>query len=268
MTEPPRKKVAVITGASEGLGRALARQMTARGVHVVGIARRAEALAATAELCAPGLFTAWPGDVADPALMREIAARTEEDLGPVSILVNNAVIYERADFLNSLAEHACAHLQINCCGQINMTAAVLPFMVARGRGRIVNITSFAGETPLPGSLGYSVSKAATRAFTRALVAEVALRMPDIVVSEWIPGIMHTRSGYRDGICADHAAAWGAELALDDRPELHGTTFLRDRELLPHRSLRDRLKDALLLKPAPRPRMLAQNNPVLGQDTCS
>lgn len=260
MTGPLGTKVAVITGASEGLGRALARQMTARGVHVVGIARRPDVLAETAALCRPGLFTAWPGDVSDPALMRQAADRAEKDVGPVSILINNAIIYQRADFLTSPAEHACDHVQINCCGQINMASAVLPFMVARGRGRIINITSFAGETPLPGSLGYSVSKAATRAFTRALAAELALRLPQIVVTEWIPGVMHTRSGFHTGICADHAAAWGTELALDDRPELHGATFLRDRELLPPRSLRARVRDALLLKPVRRPRMLTQNDP--------
>nr|WP_162623790.1 SDR family NAD(P)-dependent oxidoreductase [Paracoccus saliphilus] len=252
----------MITGASEGLGQALARQMTTRGVHVVGIARRAEALAATAQMCEPDLFTAWPGDVVDAALMREIAARTEKDVGPVSILVNNAIIYQRADFLTTPAEHACEHLQINCCGQINITAAVLPFMVARGRGRIINITSFAGETPLPGSLGYSVSKAATRAFSHALSVELTLRIPHVVVTEWIPGVMHTRSGNPDGICADRAAAWGTELALDNSPQLHGTTFLRNRELLPPRSLRTRLKDALLLKPAPRPRVLAQGDPLV------
>jgi NAD(P)-dependent dehydrogenase (short-subunit alcohol dehydrogenase family) len=125
-------------------------------------------------------------------------------------------------------------------------------MVDRGHGRIVNITSFAGEDPLPGSMGYSVSKAGARAFSRALAVELAGRLPGIVVTEWAPDMMATHIGRPDGADPDDVARLGLALVLNHDPRLHGATFLRDHQVLPRRSIRQRLKDLLLLKPACRP----------------
>ncbi|TGN45877.1 SDR family oxidoreductase [Paracoccus liaowanqingii] len=250
------RQVAVITGAGLGLGRALSVELTRRGVHVAGIGRDPCHLAQTGDLCVPGQFTALRGDVSQPGPMRELAAQVEAQVGPVSIVVNNAAIYRRQDFLGAVAEEVVDHVMVNTCGPINVTAAFMPGMLDRGRGRIINVSSFAGGNPLPGSLGYTVSKAGARVFSQALTVELARRMPHITVTEWIPGIMATRTGRPSGIPPETVAAWGATLALDDSPDLHGAIFLCDAEMLPPRSLRRRVKDALLLKPSRRPRILA------------
>ena len=249
--------VALVTGAGAGLGAALAQALTARGHAVLGIARGAAGLAETAGRCAPGLFHAQSADVTDAAALRRIVAEAERDIGPVAILINNAAVYHRADFISTPAEEITGQIAINLGGYINAAAAVLPAMADRGRGRIINVGSLAGEGPLPGSLAYTVSKLACRGFDAALVTELAGRLPGITVSEWIPGILATGMGRTDGIAPETAAAWGVTLALDRDPALHGARFLCDRQMLPARSFKRRIKDMLLLRPAPVPRLLGE-----------
>lgn len=261
-------RVAVVTGASAGLGRALSVGLARQGVHVAGIARDGARLAQTAALCPPGLFTALPGDVTRPAQMRDLAAQVAARTGAAGIVINSAVIHRRHDYLTGPAEAFTAQIEVNCCGPINVTSAFLPAMLDQGRGRIINIASFAGADPLPGSLGYSVSKAGMRSFSRALTAELAGRLPGISVVEWFPGVWTTPDGQAEDIPADIVAPWGVALALDDRPGLHGAAFMKDREMLEPRSLRRRFKDALLCNPAPGPRTLVprQTPPGIGETT--
>ena len=240
-------RVALVTGASSGLGRALSVELTDRGVTVIGVARRPDSLAATGALCAGGLFHPLTGDVRDAQRLRDIVAQAEQRIGPIDILINNAAVYRRHDFLAVEAEAVVDELAINLNGYVNAASAVLPGMAARGRGRIVNVSSFAGGEPLAGSLGYSVSKAAVRALTPALAAETRARLPDIVISEWLPGVLRTGMGLPDSLDPATAAVWGANLALDNNPALHGAVFLRDRQLLPPRGTAQRLKDLLLMR---------------------
>lgn len=240
-------RVALVTGASSGLGRALAVELTGRGVRVIGIARRPDSLAATGALCAGGLFHPLTGDVRDAQRLRDIVAQTEQRVGPIDILINNAAVYRRHDILSVEAEAVVDEIAINLNGYVNAASAVLPGMAARGRGRIVNVSSFAGGEPLAGSLGYSVSKAAVRALTPALAAETRGRLPDIVISEWLPGIMRTGMGVPDALDPATAAVWGANLALDSNPALHGAVFLRDCQMLPSRGTVQKLKDLLLMR---------------------
>lgn len=255
--------VAVVTGASAGLGRALSVGLARQGVHVAGIARDAARLAQTAAQCPPGLFTALPGDVTLPGAMRDLADEVAGRIGLVRIVINSAVIYRRHDYLTGTAESFVEHIHVNCCGPIQVTSAFLPAMLEQGRGRIVNIGSFAGADPVPGSLGYSVSKAGARSFTQALTVELAGRLPGISVVEWFPGVRLTPDGRAEDIPAEIVAPWGVALALDDRPDLHGAAFMKDREMLEPRSLRRRVKDALLFKPTPRVRVLAPRQPEPG-----
>lgn len=250
-----KHRVALITGAGLGLGRALSVELSRRGLHIAGLGRNFTDLAETKVLCVEGRFTAYCGDVSQPAAMRELANRITTEVGPVSIIINNAAIYNRQDFLHTDAEDITDHVVINCCGPINVTAAFLPGLLERGKGRIINVSSFAGSNPIPGSMGYAVSKAGMRVFTNALAVELRMRMPNIVVTEWIPGIMATRSGCPSGLPAETVAAWGATLAIDNSIELHGATFLLNAEVLPPRSWRRRILDMLLLNPTPRPRFL-------------
>lgn len=247
-----RPRVAVVTGASAGLGRALSVALARRGLIVAGIAQRPEALEETGRLCPQGQFAAVVGDVSDPARMRQAFAAIERDIGEIAILFNNAAIYPRGDLLEGGLDGALAAVGVNLTGAMICAAEALGHMVPRGRGRIVNVGSFAGEAPLPGSLGYSVSKAGLRAFSRALAVETQDRLPGIVVSEWIPGVLATGMGRPDGLDPAQVAEWGAALALDRSPGLHAKTFVGDTEHLPPRSNRERVKDLLRGgRPAPR-----------------
>lgn len=249
--EPPadeffgQDRLAVVTGASGALGRALSVAFTRAGVRVVGIARRADELQETLRQCEPGRFTSIVADVCDTARIREIFADIEAEIAPISILVNNAAVYPRIDILSEPAERILDQININLSGCINCAVAALHLMSVRGVGRIINVGSFAGDAPVAGSLGYSVSKAGVHALTAALAAETVERLPNILISEWIPGILDTPMGVPWGISPAVAAEWGVALALGTVPEMHGATFLQDRQHLAPRSLKRRLKDRVL-----------------------
>ncbi len=139
---------------------------------------------------------------------------------------------------------------MNLCGRINVNGRVPAGMVAHGRGRIINIARPMPRPPLPGNLGFAAAQAGADILTRALsVVEVGGRLPGIVVTEWGPDLDPAQG-------PDRVAGLGAALALNDDPALHGATVLGDRQILPGRSLRRRVLDLLLLKPAARPIVLA------------
>ncbi len=100
-----------------------------------------------------------------------------------------------------------------------------------------------------------MSKGAARIFTRTLVADLGDRFPGIVISDWLPGMLDTDMGVPDGLDPAVAAAWGARLALWHDPSLNGTVWDRDRELLPPRGLKRRIRDRLTLRRAPVARRL-------------
>jgi short-subunit dehydrogenase len=129
-------------------------------------------------------------------------------------------------------------------------------MVNRGSGRIVNVTSFADLAPIAASSAYSVSKGAARIFTRALVADLEGRFPEIVISDWIPGALRTAMGLPDGIHPADAARWGAQLALSSDPSLNGTLWERNNEVLEQQSLKRRVFNRLMMRAAPTPRVLS------------
>lgn len=165
----------LITGASSGIGAALARALAARAAPLVLTARRQERLEALAtELRHHHGIAAivLPADLADPGgpqqLLNAIAAQGLEIDG----LVNNAGFGLRGDFHSQSWEQAGAMLRVMVHAPVQLTGALLPAMRARGRGRIVNVASLAGLVPgLAGSTLYSASKAFLIRFSQALAAE-------------------------------------------------------------------------------------------------
>lgn len=250
-----RAGLAVITGAGSGLGRALAVAMAERGMRVAGIGRRAEALAGTAALIGGGQFIACPLDIADAGAVAKTFADLKREHGAVTILINNAAVYPKADLLATTPAEFMATVNINLGGTVACTLAALEQMAETGIGRILNVSTFADIAPLPGSSAYSVSKGAARIFSRALVADISLRLPGIVVNDWMPGMLQTGMGIADGLEPAVSADWGAELALWHDPSLTGTIFEMDREILPPRSLKRRVLDRALLRKSPVPRRL-------------
>ena len=234
--------VAVVTGASQGLGKAMALALAERGIAVAGIARSADALKAA---LAGHPVHPVAADVGDPGAVAAAFDDIRATLGHPTILINNAALYPHRDILDETPESFMATVNVNLGGAFACCHAVLPAMVERGAGRILNVATFADVRPAPLAAGYSVSKGAMRILTRALLADLGDRFPGIVINDWIPGALKTRMGLADGIPPDEAALWGVNLALMDDPALSGRIFERNREHMPAKSLKGKIKDRLL-----------------------
>ena len=182
--------VAIVSGGSRGIGRAIVQVLAAAGMEVVFTYR--ENAAAAAEVTAPGhgaAIAAEAVDVRDAAACASLAEKVFDRTGRIDLLVNNAGIIRD----NPLAALGPADVNVvlatNVEGAFNMTRAVVPFMISRRRGKIINISSVAGEKGGRGQTNYAASKGAINAFTRALAVEVAPR--GITVNAVAPGVIET-----------------------------------------------------------------------------
>ncbi|MAS04769.1 MAG: oxidoreductase [Ahrensia sp.] len=237
----------VITGAGSGLGRALTLELTGQGVFVAGIGRRREALDETAALAVPGRFVPIVADIGNIAAVDGAFAEITASFGPVDILINNAAVYPHRDFLDISAEAFMQTVSINLGGLVACTAAALRGMVETGEGRILNVATFADRVPLPASAEYSVSKGAAKILTRALVADISDRFPRIIMNDWVPGVLATEMGTVDGIDPALAARWGARLAMLSDPSVNGMLWFQDQEVLPPKSLKQRVFERITLR---------------------
>ncbi len=166
--------VAVVTGASTGIGRATASLLAARGAKVVAFSRSATKLAALAA-AAPGVIHAVAGDIADPDAVEQLFAETERHFGSCSLLINNAGMIDPAPLVETTIEQWDRMFAVNVRGVYLASRRVLPGMFGRGRGTIVNVASISGvpgPEKFPGWVSYCASKAAVIAFTEALAVEV------------------------------------------------------------------------------------------------
>jgi len=182
-------EVAIITGASGGIGSATARELARRGASVVLAARRAELLDALAsELGAEGAETlAVPTDLTDAAQIERLVERALERFGKVDILVNNAGIGTPRPLAKTPPDAIVRELAVNLVGAILLTRAILPGMLERKRGAIISIASVAGHVgvePL-----YSATKFGLRGFSYALRRQ--LRGSGVTVSAVSPGFIRT-----------------------------------------------------------------------------
>ncbi|CUH51131.1 SDR family oxidoreductase [Shimia marina] len=239
------QEIAVVTGAGGGLGRALAVALCQRGCRVAGFGRTEETLEGTRAQAGEG-FVPVVADVSDPGAVAQGFAQVRRH-GPVSRLINNAAVYPHRDLLDETPVSFQQTMATNLGGTVACTLEALQDMTKAGRGRIVNVSSFADLQPLPCSAAYAVSKGAVTTFSRALVADLGDRLPNIIVTTWMPGMLNTQMGLAEGLDPAVAADWGARLALRQEPSLNGAVFERDREVLPARGLKARLKDALRLR---------------------
>jgi short-subunit dehydrogenase len=186
---PPR--TALVTGASSGIGAALAERMARDGVHVVLAARRAEALDEVAERIAGagGRATALPLDVTRPEETVAAIERIDDELAGLDLVVANAGVGVNR-WSGKLGYAACAEtLAVNVVGATATLTAVLPRMVERGRGHLVGISSLASQLGLPKSAVYCGSKAFLSMFLEAL--RVDLRHTGVHVTDVRPGYVKT-----------------------------------------------------------------------------
>jgi NAD(P)-dependent dehydrogenase (short-subunit alcohol dehydrogenase family) len=187
--------VAVVTGASAGIGRRLAGDLAGRGATVVGLARRSDLLAELerAMKSASPSSSTRTCDISDESAYRGVLDGVWDEHGRIDILINDAAIEQPtpiADPEESLDSYRKL-FETNFFGLVNGTLAVLPRMVGRRSGIVVNVSSDAARAPEPGHAAYSASKAAVSAFTESVAHEVAARGVRVHVfyPAWVPTSM-------------------------------------------------------------------------------
>ncbi len=185
-----RGKTVLVTGASSGIGRACARRFAAEGAHVVAWARREERLRELAdELSGAGVAIAGV-DVRDRAAVFEAAAALVAEHGVPDLLLNNAGLAAGLDSIQEGdPEDWDRMIDTNLKGLLNVTRALLPRMIARGRGHVINIGSTAGHLTYPKGNVYCATKFGVKALTEGMSLDLA--GTPIRVSSVDPGMVET-----------------------------------------------------------------------------
>jgi hypothetical protein len=185
---PADDRAAIVTGASSGIGEAIASELARRGHQVVLVARRTERLHAIAESLSPRAHV-LPADLSSrtdrAALPDRVAA-----LGLVpDILINNAGLTGRALVARSVPEQQINLVEVDVAAVVDLCSRFLPGMVERGRGAVLNVSSLAGFYPLPGQATYGAAKAFVLSYTESL--RIELRGTGVVASALCPGPVAT-----------------------------------------------------------------------------
>ena len=186
------RQVALVTGASRGIGRAVAMELGRAGYAVcINYLNSEDAARQAAEALRAGGSDAIAlrADVADGTAVAEMVRRTEKELGPVTLLVNNAGVAGQAQFQDISDEMWDRYLAVNLGGARNTIRAVLPHMLSEKSGAIVNISSIWGLRGASCEVAYACTKAAIIALTRSLAMELA--PSGIRVNCVAPGVINT-----------------------------------------------------------------------------
>jgi short-subunit dehydrogenase len=222
MTSEADRPVALITGASRGIGAATARLLAARGYALVLAARSEAALTALAAglAAAAGVPVAVvPTDVRSAAALRHLADAALARFGRVDVLLHNAGVVHPGVLVAELDdEQVAAVLQTNLLAPIELTRALLPAMLGRGSGWIGFVSSVGGQIALPSAAMYSATKAGMDGFAHALRREVGGR--GIAVSVISPGFVRTR------LTEEVERLFGGLRLPMDRPETVARAILR------------------------------------------
>ncbi|MCM3088409.1 SDR family oxidoreductase [Bhargavaea ginsengi] len=185
-------KTAIVTGASSGIGKAIARRLANEGINVVLAARNTEKLMDVAEAInssGSGKAIAVPTDMADKTSVGELVQKAEEVYGSVDVLVNNAGQMLAGTVRSGKTEEWDSMIDVNIKGVLYGANAVLPGMISRGAGHILNIDSVSGHEVTRTSTVYSATKFAVRAVSMGLEKELA--RTGVRVTNISPGMVDT-----------------------------------------------------------------------------
>ena len=195
-----KDKVAVITGAGKGIGRAIAEALAAQGVHLGLISRTGGDLSAAAERLKKGHNVRVQFGAADVSRRTEVETvigQLRSELGPADILINNAGVAKFGTVADMPPEDWERIVQVNLMGTYYVTRAVLPDMIQRNSGNIVNISSTAGERGSATTSAYSASKFGVMGLTESLMQEV--RKNNIRVTALTPSTVNTELAAKAGL---------------------------------------------------------------------
>lgn len=198
------ERTCVVTGASSGIGEAFARLLVRNGWNVVLVARRQDRLARLAAELGPAVEP-FAADLLDEGDLRRVVGRLRSESEPVDCLLNNAGITDYTHFADSQLPLARAQVDLHISVPMQLTHAVLPQMLRRGDGGILNIASTAGLHAAPGLAAYSASKAALIAFSESLHEET--RRQGVRVTCACPGYTRTELQEAAGADATHLPAF-------------------------------------------------------------
>jgi len=182
-------EIALVTGASRGIGAAIAQRLSSDGARVIGTATTAEGAARIGEALGPSGGRGAVLDVASQASIDALIEGIESQEGPVGILCNNAGITRDALLLRMKQEDWDAVLQTNLASVFRLSKAVLRGMMKARKGRIISIASVVGLTGNAGQANYAAAKAGIGGFTKSLAREVGSR--NITVNVIAPGFIDT-----------------------------------------------------------------------------
>jgi 3-oxoacyl-[acyl-carrier protein] reductase len=182
-------KVAIVTGGSRGIGRAIVELLAAQGMDVTFLYRDNAAAAAEVIAAGAGKIAGEQIDIRDAAACAAAVERVADRAGRVDLLVNNAGMIRDNQLAAMDDEDVKMVLDTNVVGVFNMTRAVVPHMIVQRSGKIINLSSVAGDKGGRGQTNYAASKGAINAFTRSLAVELAARK--ITVNAVAPGVIET-----------------------------------------------------------------------------
>ncbi len=201
---PHPDRTALVTGASSGIGEAIAKELASRGHGVTLVARSADKLEVLADqLRGQGVRAeVVAADLSDRSARRELRGRVE-DLGlEVDVLVNNAGLSTMGPVANADPAKEANMIEVDVAAVADLCGQFVPGMVERRRGAILNVASTAAFQPIPGQAGYAACKAFVLSYTRALAAE--LKASGVTVTALCPGPVETGFGEAAGIDHDDA----------------------------------------------------------------
>jgi 3-oxoacyl-[acyl-carrier protein] reductase len=185
-----KDRVAIVTGASRGIGRAIAQRLSSQGAHVVAAARGENARPVVEEIAAAGgRAEVLSLDVTDPGAAEAAVATTLEKHGRIDVLVNNAGITRDQLMLRMKRDDWDAVIATNLTAAFTLTQAVLKPMIRQRGGRIICISSVVGQSGNAGQANYAASKAGVIGFAKSVALEVASR--GITVNVVAPGMIET-----------------------------------------------------------------------------
>jgi uncharacterized protein len=260
----PRWTLALVTGASSGIGDAFARRLAAEGSDLLLVARdlpRLEALAEELRREHSVGVEVIAADLSAPVARAAVEKRLAESTRPVDLLVNNAGFGTAGDFAELPIGREEQEVQVNVVAVMRLTAAALQQMVPRGSGGVLNVSSIAGEYPSPGSATYAASKAFVTSFTAALHEE--LSGSGVIATAVLPGLTRTEFHARSGGTAQADAPSAAWLSPDAvaRQALDAIAAGRAR-IVPGRAYRAVSVATAPLTPGARRRLLALSRRLL------